>query len=257
MRTLCLLLVLLSSTASAHEHWLETEVSGKQLKVYLRLGDLFESSEPVLVRRRDRYTRFEVISPEATTDARAQLREDSSPLLVLEAPKACAIAGEASPIDIELTPQKFETYLFQERLYEVLAARAAAGNEEKPGRERYSRSLQRLLPGAPDTCALRSFGLTLEFQPATNPARAKAGSQLSFRVLLSGKPVANHPVLVANRHRSSIASQRLRTDADGKFAFTVDRPGDWMVATVRMVPSTEPGFDWRSYWGNLTFTLPE
>lgn len=141
-RLLSLLLVLPAMTASAHEHWIETEVSGKQLKVYLRVGEHFESSEPVLVRRRDRYTRFEVLSPAGVVNAQPQLREDASPLLLLEAPQACAVAVEAAPIDIELDAQKFEAYLFEERLYDVLVARASAGAEESPGRERYSRSLR-------------------------------------------------------------------------------------------------------------------
>ncbi|HEX8697192.1 MAG TPA: hypothetical protein VF815_00005, partial [Myxococcaceae bacterium] len=147
-RLLCLLCVLPATSASAHEHWLETESSGKQLKVYLRVGDYFEASEPVLVRRRDRYTRFEVVSPASALDARPRLLEDASPLLAVEAPKACAVVVEAAPIDIELEARKFEAYLFEERLYGALQARVEAGAEESPGRERYSRSLKRLLPDA-------------------------------------------------------------------------------------------------------------
>jgi len=223
----------------------------------LRVGEHFESSEPVLVRRRDRYTRFEVLSPAGVVNAQPQLREDASPLLLLEAPQACAVAVEAAPIDIELDAQKFEAYLFEERLYDVLVARAATGAEDSPGRERYSRSLRRILPGAPDECAVRPSGLTFEFRPTTNPAKAKVGGSLSFQLLLAGKPVGKHAVLVANRYHSRVVAQRLRTDADGKVEITLHRPGDWMVSTVRMQPSTEAGADWRSHWCNLTFTVAE
>ena len=39
--------------------------------------------------------------------------------------------------------------------------------------------------------------------------------------------------------------------------FVVRRPGDWMLRLVHMERSDARDVDWRSWWANLTFSLPE
>jgi uncharacterized GH25 family protein len=48
----------------------------------------------------------------------------------------------------------------------------------------------------------------------------------------------------------------VRTDASGKATFAIARPGDWMFRLVHAEPTTGD-VDWRTYWANLTFSLPD
>jgi uncharacterized GH25 family protein len=75
------------------------------------------------------------------------------------------------------------------------------------------------------------------------------------QVLLRGKPLAGRAIMGASRRNAGVQTQRLRTDAQGRATFRIDRTGDWMFAVVHMEASTEPGADWRSFWASLTFAL--
>ena len=61
-------------------------------------------------------------------------------------------------------------------------------------------------------------------------------------------------------HRSGDQVQLLSatTDGEGRVAFTPREAGTWMASVVHMIPATDaPAHDWDSFWGNLTFALPE
>ena len=48
-----------------------------------------------------------------------------------------------------------------------------------------------------------------------------------------------------------------RSAANGTITFDLPYAGPWMISLVHMIPLKDvPGYDWQSYWGNLTFALP-
>src|SRR5262249_25513160 len=49
---------------------------------------------------------------------------------------------------------------------------------------------------------------------------------------------------------------KARSDASGHASFTLDKPGDWLVKAVHMIPA-RPGknTDWESFWASVTFEL--
>lgn len=274
-RSTILALVLLAGTAApalAHEHWLEIEPfraqSTRQAKVYLLVGDHFREAEPVRIRRRDRYTRLELHGAARRTSLLAELREDAEPLLVVGGLDRAAgthmITLDAAPRDIELSAEAFEHYLVEERLFDILVRRVETNSEGAPGRERYSRCLKAIFQVGPklQEHVTRPIGQEIEIVPLANPYGLAPGQTLTVQVLLRGKPLAGRSIVAANRWRSDIQTQRLRTDAEGRATVRLDRVGDWMFHVLHMEPATDAagkdraaGVDWRSFWGSLTFAL--
>ncbi len=259
-------LALGASPATAHDQWLEAEpffspTPGRE-KVYLYLGDRFADAQPLVVKTRDKFVRFFIQSTAGKRDVLPDVREDVSPALLLTSGKASGsfvVAADAVPYTLELEPKKFAAYLLEERLIGVLAARVAAGAEDLPGRERYTRHLKALLQIGQklDAFVTQPVGQELEIVPESHPYGVAPGGQLVVKVLYKGKPLAGQAVSAVNRYRGEIQSKTWRTDANGRVAFTLARPGDWMIRLVHMEASDQKDVDWRSWWSNLTFALPE
>lgn len=258
-------LLIAAAPALAHEHWLELEpfraASARQVKVYLLVGDHLRDAEPVRIRRRERYTRLDLHAAARRTSVLADLREDAEPLLVLRGLDRAAgthmIAIDAAPRDIELSAEAFEHYLVEERLFDILMLRADRNIEDAPGRERYSRCLKSIFQLGPtlQDHVTQPVGQEIEIVPLANPYGLAPGQSLTVQLLFRGKPLAGRAIVAANRRHSDVKTQRLRTDAQGRATFRIDRTGDWMFAVVHMEASTEPGADWRSFWASLTFAL--
>jgi Domain of unknown function (DUF4198) len=259
-------LALGATPAAAHDQWLEAEpffaaTPGRE-KVYLMMGERFAEAQPLVVKTRDKFSRFFIQSSAGRRDILPDVREDVQPILLLTSGKASGsfmIAADATPYTIELDAKKFSAYLLEERLVGVLAARVTAGAEDLPGRERYTRHLKALVQIGQklDPFATQPVGQELEIVPESHPYGVAPGGQLVVKVLFKGKPLGGQAVTAVNRYRGEIQSKTWRTDASGRVAFTIPRPGDWMIRLVHMEPSEQKDVDWRSWWSNLTFALPE
>lgn len=253
--------------ARAHDKWLEAEpftsASPSLLKIYVLTGEALQQAELVPVRRAASVRRLQLLSASGSRELRGTVREDQQPIAIAAAehvrPGTSVIAMDTAAVDILLTAEKFQHYLFEERLMDILLLRANRGQEETPGRERYSRSLKALVQVGDklDEVALRPIGQDLEILPLAHPYGLRTGSQLAVRILFRGKPLSGRAVTFANRYRSNIATRIVRSDANGQASVPIERTGEWLVALVHMEPSAEPGADWRSYWSSLTFALPE
>lgn len=266
---LCLVLWLCLSgrSARAHDKWLDVEpftsASPSPLKLYLLTGEALQQAELVPLRRAASVRRLQLVSASGSRDLRGTLREDLQPVVIAPAelvrPGTSVLALDTEPVDILLTAEKFQHYLFEERLMDILALRASRNQEEAPGRERYSRSLKALVQigGKLDETALRPIGQDLEILPLAHPYGLQPGSPLAVRVLFRGRPLAGRAVTFANRYRSNVTTRIVRTDANGQASVPIERTGEWLVALVHMEPSAEPAAEWRSYWSSLTFALPE
>jgi hypothetical protein len=252
--------------AHAHDHWLELEPfvakePGKA-KVYLQLGEHFTEAQPLVVRDKNRFLKLEIIGGGGRKDATADLREDNAPLAILSASKASGtfiVALSSAPRTLELDSKKFSEYLLEERLVDILSARASQGSEDAPARERYTRFLKALhqVGAQQDAIVTQPVGHDLEIVPETNPYAVQPGGSLTVQVLFKGKPLPGRAVMAANRLHGHVTTKWLRTDDKGKARFTLSRAGDHMIRLVHMEASTERDVDYRSYWANMTFSLPE
>ncbi|HEV8240723.1 MAG TPA: DUF4198 domain-containing protein [Thermoanaerobaculia bacterium] len=169
---------------------------------------------------------------------------------------AAVIAYESKPTPIELRAARFETYLRRYGLESIIAARARSGDSKEPGREKFSRQAKAILAGPrPTAAASRPVGLRYEIVPVGDSSFG-AGT-FRGRVLYEGEPAAGALIqaLLSGDPRLRLET---RSDTAGAFAFTLPRPGVWLVESVRMVKA--PFFshaDWESLWASLTFeTVP-
>lgn len=249
---------LAAADAHAHDHWLELDGD----KVYLLVGEALDEAEPVRPRSRQRYTRFELRGRSGARDLLGGFREDEAAIATTGplGRGTWMVALDAGPRDIELEPRKFEAYLLEERLIDILVARVSGKTEDAPGRERYSRYLKAVLrrgDRSDDRWVTRPIGQVLEIVPGVDPTSLHSGALLPVQVLLRGKPLVGRAVTAVVRRNGRFSSQTVRTDREGRARFRVDRSGTWIVRLVHMEPSHEASADWRTFWASMTFALED
>ena len=172
---------------------------------------------------------------------------------------------------IELPAREFDRYLELEGLDAPLAARRGLGARAGPGRERYARCPKTWIAGSEPRRAGVWIGLPIEIAPLGDPG---AAGPLRVAVRWRGRPLAgalvgawNMPLAAGLAPRDPAARDsvpplvRVRTGRDGVAVLPLERAGEWMIATVQMVPCAERAVaDWESWWASLTFaraTRPE
>ena len=154
---------------------------------------------------------------------------------------------------ISLDANKFDTYLAEDGLDDVLAARRAG--ERNPGRERYRRCAKVWLAGSEPARATAPVGALLEIVPLATPGDA---ASLTVRVLWQGRPLEHALVHAWCRTSGAIGpiepAWSARSDARGEVTLDGLGPGEWLIGTVHMVPSQDrEAADWESTWASLVF----
>lgn len=257
-------LVLLASSAAAHEFWLQAQnylpESGGSAALSLRVGENFDGELTPFVGTRTAALRH--YSAGTVRDLAAGLPQRTA-LPRLEVPLASAglhlIAFDSEPIEIALPADTFHAYLHDEGLDSVIEQRKAAGKGAEPGRERYRRHVKALLRagGKSDGTYAVATGQRLEITPLSDPYAAAPGDTLRLRLSFEKQPLAG--VLVKGWHKrdGQLLIIKARTDAGGEVALSLPYAGEWMVSAVHMIPARgAANADWDSFWGNLSFALP-
>ena len=167
------------------------------------------------------------------------------------------------PKQITLTGAQFNAYLADDGLPDILAARTGSGELAKPSTERYAKHVKALVQVGDARTA--SFGTVLgypaELVPLDNPYEAVRGSRvLRVKALVDGAPMPDQVVLAGGRTASGsrIASQTVRTDAQGVARVALGTRGVWYVKFIRMVKipaSARDSVDYESKWATLTFAV--
>lgn len=192
------------------------------------------------------------------------------------------VAYQSRPHPIALPGPRFEAYLREEGLEEIVRARAEAGRSAHPGLERFSRCAKTLL-SIPDVLGSsahagsnridrpgmdRVLGLPLELVVQPIPDAGPCGSACTSE---SDGPVSGHPLTVQLLLRGDPLEGALvrlectsgdeeivksRTGADGCVTFTPRTAGLWMFGSVHMEPSPPgTGARWDSLWASVTLTV--
>ena len=259
----------------AHEFWLApvtaTFAVGDSARLTLRVGEYFEgdligfSAPQTLALRR--------YSAAGSVDLRALLPLGTATpavLVPLPTPGTHMVIFNSQPNVISLPADSFHAYLHDEGLDFIKVQRQAAGNADKPGRERYRRfvkTLIRVAPGTgsapspaikPDTTHSTLTGQQLEILPMTDPLALAPGDALNVRVEFEGKPLAGGLLKAWHRRGGQTLIIRAKTAADGSASFDLPYAGPWMISIVHMVPVIGvKDLDWDSMWSNLSFNLAE
>lgn len=243
----------------AHEFWLQPDKflyqKGEVLKLNFMVGEDFTGERWDL--KRHRLVRFdhhagsysngliEAVVPGEGNNLEIKLEHEGTHLFVMQSNNAF----------IELEAEKFNAYLKEDGLEDILAYRTKTNTLDKGAREYYQRSAKLLVQAGnkPDETFNKTVGTPIEIIPVTNPYALKQGAEMKFQVVFEGKPLAFTLVKVWNRKDNRTAVQNIYTEKDGTFTTRLSNTGMWMVSCVKMVPAKEAGADWQSYWGSLVF----
>ena len=254
------LVLLAGAPLWAHDFWLQPaqfhfEKPGP-LKVYAYIGDHFEGDRiipsPQLV------DAFQLMTPTASRDLIPGIGTDIAGVVALKEPGIAVVAYRGKRSHLRLAPAKFEAYLAEEGLDDIIRQRRETGRTKEPGNEVYSRCAKALIctgdAGAAEASDYgRTIGHTLELVPLTNPLALNDEQVLRMKLLFRGTPLADKRVTAYCkdlRNRPVVA----RTNAAGEVTLPLNRAGIWMVKAVHMVPLEAPQeVDWESFWASFTF----
>ncbi len=260
-----LLACIVSNPAAGHEFWIRptsffVASPDEPAIIALRVGENF-TGEPVYFSQ-GLVARFRHLSTAAEIDLAPGVPVDAVATLAIAMPREGThlLAMDTHPSHVELLAEKFHAYLREEGLDQIVLAREASGKGAQPGRERYRRNIKALIQvgSRVDETYARRTGQMLEIVPLVNPLQAPAGAEVAFQVLFDNRPLGNALVKFWHERAERNPHIEATTREDGRVTVQLPWPGAWMASVVQMVPATDSSRDdWDSYWGNLTFALPE
>ncbi|HEY0319601.1 MAG TPA: DUF4198 domain-containing protein [Pyrinomonadaceae bacterium] len=262
---LALCLLALYASAAAHDYWLQADsfflAPRSSTLLHLHVGSTFKSEleRPL---QKQRTVRFQMLSNGGTQDLMAKSDDGRMPVAEVT-PRASGnylLVMERTPQLIALEASKFNEYLAEEGLEPVIKMRAARGQANLEGRERYTRYIKALLQVGDrrDDTYKRIANQRLEIVPQNNPYNLKPGGTLRLRVFFEGQPLKDTRIFAYNRLATDEQARVLSAglSADGTAAFTLDRAGVWLVRLVYMRPCAGCNdADWESFWAAYTFEL--
>ena len=245
-------LLLAAAALHAHDFWIEPSAfhpaPGTTVSVALRVGEHF-AGDPVA--RSPYIERFTVIEGEAEKEIPGIDGQDPAGWIQANGRMPSVIVYRSKPSSVELPPDRFDAYLRENGLEKIIALRKQRGEQKQPGREIFSRCAKSILNGRIRSAAItKPAGLRYEIVPedpviGTAPFRG--------RVLFDGKPLAGALIVATYRDDPRVRLQ-MRSNPQGRFAFTSPRRGVWLVTSVEMVRAPMlTRADWESLWASLTF----
>jgi hypothetical protein len=167
---------------------------------------------------------------------------------------------------ITLEAEKFESYLREEGLENIIEARRLNGTSAAQAREMYSRCAKSLLQvgstgKTPIAQLKRNTGLTLELIPQTDPQQMRGGGAFTVQLFYLNKPLRGALVKALPQtlvDGVSAAQITGRTDDQGRVTLPLSHGGVWLINAVHMVAAApQLNADWESVWSSLTFELPD
>ena len=250
--------LLAAARAQAHDFWIEPSTfhpaPGAMVSVGLRVGQNF-IGDPV-PRLSAFIAAFSVRQNNKDRDVVGSDHIDPAGFLPVDGNATATISYASTGAYIELPPGEFEDYLRVYGLDDVITSRAARGERNKPGRERFYRYAKALITGRdPSAGVTKPVGLAYEIVPNDDPTRRFA----PFRghVLYHGKPLAN-ALVVALLHGRPSVNLETHSDPQGAITLPLPCPGIWLIKSVHMVrASFFASEDWDSFWASLTVEIPE
>ncbi len=244
--------------ACAHDFWIEPSSfhpqPGSVVSVSLRVGENF-IGDPVR-RQSSLINRFVVLQGEQEQPISGSDNIDPAGLFEAEGEETALIVYEGGGSQVDLPAKRFEDYLIQNGLREIVAERIRRGEQDLVGRERFYRNAKSVLSGRHCSDRItRPIGLRYEIVPLADPT-AKP-TTLDMQLLADGEPLAGAQVEAIARDRPQ-ARIVMHSDARGTVRLHPPQTGVWLIRSVHM---RRAGWfsdvDWESDWASLTFELPE
>lgn len=157
---------------------------------------------------------------------------------------------------IELKAAKFNDYLKEEGLENIIKLRKQQGIENEDGRELYQRCVKTLFQVGQkqDDTFKQNTGMRLEVIALENPYLVKDKKVISFKILFDNEAIINALVLAWHSENGKTTVEKMRTNKEGEVMMPITKTGRWMISTVRMIPITDnQKANYQSFWGSYTF----
>jgi uncharacterized GH25 family protein len=248
------------SVAQAHNFWIEPQSYrpsiGQVVGIGLKVGD-YAQSWP-LPRNAGRIETFESIGPDGERPIVGRDGSDPAGTARFSRPGSYVLVYRSNHAFTEMEPAKFDEYLQEKGLQEIIALRRERGAAGGNIREAYSRYAKSLLQAGATAAGGgdRVIGLKFEIVAGVDLAGRGGGAGQSFQLLFDGKPVRG-TLLTAMRRDEPQNTLRGRTDEHGQVTLPTVVPGIWLVTAVKMLPAVAGlAADWESFWASLTFEIP-
>lgn len=255
-----LFLLLTGPTAAAHDMWIEPTAFHAEadtvLGLRLRVGQDF-LGDP-LVRDPALIDKFVVADGKGVRRVVGRDGGDPAGLLRPVDPGLLVFGYQSKESPVVLPGGKFQQYLAEEGLEQIITLRSQRGETMSEAREVFIRCAKSLVLVGPAASAHRDQALhfILELTAEKNPYAMAAGESLPFLLSYRDQPLPGALVVAINQTRAA-AKVSARTDKDGRVRLRLDTPGPWLIKAVHMTPAPS-GSDsqWASFWASLTFDLP-
>lgn len=257
-------LVLLATSASAHDFWLQPEMFetdiGKALPFTIQVGHGDDRSRWTI--DRNRILMMKSDGPDGQIDLRPYLGKagdtaDIAPAFATEG--VHVVTMETNHAKSDLPADDFTDYAKTEGLTPALDHRRRTRTTKDDGREIYSRRAKALVrvgehTGRPDPRASQVTGLTLEIVPEKDPYVLGRSRILPVRVIYEGKRLAGATVKLSNLESDEKPISIKRTDRNGKATFRIPERGTWLLNVVWTKPINDsPDADFDTIFSSLTF----
>jgi len=155
-----------------------------------------------------------------------------------------------------LAAGKFNSYAEKEGLALVLSERKRLGQENREGKEVYSRKAKTLLQVGDNYTdnVTKPIGHMLEIVPLRNPYAQSETDMLPVQVLFRGLPLENALIDFASLAGDANNEQAKRTDKNGETSFKLVREGNWKINVIWSVPNMGSNdTEFETYFSSLTF----
>lgn len=190
---------------------------------------------------RDRMLDVSVVGPEDQVEhppSSAWRDEEETAILEIQTgpPGTYCIGVSTASRVIELTADKFNTYLRNDGVLDTLAERERTNTSERDARERYAKHVKAIVQvGGHRTGAYATrLGYPIEIVPLQNPYELTIGDELDVLVLKDGEPLAGQRLYASfeghhihDENGAHIEAVSTRTDARGRAAIPLHQAGRW------------------------------
>jgi uncharacterized GH25 family protein len=256
-----IILFLITSLVQAHEFWMQPKklryAKGETMVLDFMVGENFEGELWSL--KKERLVKFDhlAIGKQASVMGVTVPGEGKNLSFTFQQEGTQVFVMQSNNAFLKLDGEKFNAYLKEDGLDEILEHRTKTNTLTDSASEHYARCAKLLVQvgDKTDETYRKPVGLPLEIIPLSNPYSVKIGDEIKFRVLFQGKPLEFTLVKIWNKGAGKTFIQNLHTEKDGTVTARLSNSGSWMVSTVKMIPSKDPKADWQSYWSTLVFGL--
>ncbi len=237
-----------------------------EILIYLYNGT-FGKSEHVLAR--NRMIDVSLINPGEQIvhpDKSLWYEENNQTILKIKTGKGgTGIFGVSTlPRVNEFSSQSFANNLKHEGLTKILEARKKSGEDSKPAKKKYSKHVKAIFQvGNKLSDDFKTvLGYPIEFIPMNNPYSLQVGDELSMKLLIDGKPMADEMVYASYDNEFGHAKDgtpldvfQLPTDSEGIVKIKITHAGHWYFRTVNLVKSSKQDADYISISAAITFEV--